>query len=470
MQPRRRRLKTPPEGMGADPLADELREALGPEHVLVDRDVVAGYETDWTGRWTGTARFVVRPGSTSEVSRVMAACCERGVPVVVQGGNTGLVGGSVPRPGSSWREAAVVLSALRLSELGEVDAGAMQVTAGSGVTLAAWRGHARHADLDTPVDFASRDSATVGGAIATNAGGSRVVRFGTMRSQVAGIEAVLADGSVIGSLAGLPKETVGLHWPSVLAGSEGTLGVITAARLRLAPWFRQVATAMVATADIDAAVSLLARLRGELTCLDSIEIVLPEALELVAAHLSATPPVSGGGAYVLVECADHRDPVDELVAVLDGSDEVLDSAMSTDGPGRNRLIQFRDRITESIAASGVPLKLDVAVPPAALGELVHAARRTVDGVGGRLIAFGHLAEGNMHLNVLEPGNIGRITESVLATASRLGGTISAEHGIGLAKTPWLHLARSSAELSAAAAVRSALDPRGILNPGVLAPL
>lgn len=456
--------------MGSDPLADELREAVGSEHVLVDRDVVAGYETDWTGRWTGTARLVVRPASTAEVSLVVAECCERGVAVIAQGGNTGLVGGSVPRAAPSKRQAAVVLSLRRLGELGDVDAGAMQVTAGAGVTMAAWRRHARDAGLDTPIDFASRDSATIGGAIATNAGGSRVVRFGTMRSQVAGIEAVLADGSVIGSLAGLPKETVGLHWPSVLAGSEGTLAVITAARLRVTPWFRHLATAMVATADIDAAVSLLARLRRELTCLDSIEIVLPEALEMVAAHLGATPPVSGGGAYVLVECADHRDPTDELVAVLDDSDEVLGSAMSTGGPARDHLLELRDRITESIAADGIPLKLDVAVPPAQLGELVDETRRTVERFGGRLIAFGHLAEGNVHLNVLEPGDVGGITESVLAASSRLGGTISSEHGVGLAKTPWLHLVRSTAELSAAAAVRSALDPRGILNPGVLAPI
>ncbi|MDQ3738084.1 MAG: FAD-binding oxidoreductase [Actinomycetota bacterium] len=456
--------------MSRDPLADELRGALGSKHVLVDRDLVAGYETDWTGRWTGTARFAVRPGSTAEVSLVLGHCCERGVPVVTQGGNTGLVGGSVPRSASSMRQAAVVLSTRRLNELGHVDAGAMQVTAGAGVTLAAWRRHTRQAGLDTPVDFASRDSATIGGAIATNAGGSRVVRFGTMRTQVAGIEAVLADGSVIGSLAGLPKETTGLHWPSVLAGSEGTLAVITAARLRLAPWFRQLATAMVATNDIDAAVSLLARLRRELTCLDSIEIVLPEALELVAAHLGATPPVSGGGAYVLVECADHQDPTDGLVAVLETSEEVLDSAMAAGGPARDHLIEFRDRITESIAAEGTPLKLDVAVPPSALGELVDEARQTVDHAGGRLIAFGHLAEGNVHLNVLEPGDIGGITEAVLKNSSRLGGTISAEHGVGLAKTPWLHLARSPAELSAAAVVRTALDPRGILNPGVLAPI
>ena len=163
----------------------------------------------------------------------------------------------------------------------------MQVTAGAGVTLSRWREHARAAGLDTPVDFASRDSATVGGAVATNAGGSRVVRFGTMRTQVLGVEAVLADGSIVGSLAGLPKETVGIHWPSLLAGSEGTLGVVTAARLRLVPWYRCTATAMVATASLDDAVAVLAALRAGVPHLDAVELILPEAMEVVAAHIGA---------------------------------------------------------------------------------------------------------------------------------------------------------------------------------------
>ena len=234
------------------------------------------------------------------------------------------------------------------------------------MTLARWRQHARAAGLDAPLDFASRDSATIGGAIATNAGGSRVVRFGTMRAQVAGITAVLADGSQVGSLAGLPKETVGIHWPSLIAGSEGTLAVVTAARLRLVPWYRHTATAMVTTARLDDAVAVLAALRADVRTLDAVELILPEAMAVVAAHLGATPPVggdgSGVGAYVVVECADHADPTDELMAALADRPEILDAAVTTEGPARDRLVAFRDRITESISALGVPLKLDVAVP------------------------------------------------------------------------------------------------------------
>jgi FAD/FMN-containing dehydrogenase len=449
-------------------LVGELADILGPEHALTDPDTMASYLVDWTGRFGGDAAVVARPGSTAEVVAVIERCGEHGVTIVPQGGNTGLVGGSVPRPAAGQHRPCVVLSLRRLDQLGPVDTAALAVTAGAGVTLTRWRSHARAAGVDTPVDFASRESATVGGAIATNAGGSRVVRFGTMRTQVLGVEAVLADGSLVGSLAGLPKETVGIHWPSLLAGSEGTLGVVTRARLRLVPWYRQTVTAIVATIDLAAAVDLVAALRSGLRSLDAVELVMSEALDLVSSHLDAEPPVSGGDAYLVVECADHDDPTDELARVLAGHPAVIDAAVSGAGPARDHLVRFRDRITESIAAVGVPLKLDVAVPVDCLTALLDGARAIVARDGGALIPFGHLAEGNVHLNVLEPGDVSATTESVLKLATELGGTISAEHGVGLAKTPWLHLARSQAELAAAAAIRAALDPAGMFNPGVLA--
>jgi FAD/FMN-containing dehydrogenase len=454
------------------PVADlvtGLIEVVGADHVLTDADVRAGYETDWTGRYRGDSAAVVRPASTSEMAAVLRRCAAAGATVVPQGGNTGLVGGGVPRDGANPQRPCVVVSTRRFSSLGPVDVGAAQVTAGAGVTLSAWRDHARAAGLDAPVDFAARDSATVGGAIATNAGGSRVVRFGTMRQQVMGIEAVLADGTVIGSLAGLPKETVGLHFPSMLAGSEGTLAIVTAARLRLVPWFRSTITAMISVADLDAAVALLARLRGAVGSLDAVELVLPDALALVADHVRSSPPVGGGGAYVLVDCAAHDDPTDELAAVLGDAPEVLDAAVTTDGPAREHLLVFRDRITEAINAVGVPFKLDVAVPVSRLTELLDVAASAVARHGGRLVPFGHLAEGNVHLNVLEAGDTRAIADEVLTAVASMGGTISAEHGVGVAKVPWLHLVRSPAELSAMAAVKQALDPTGMLNPGVLHP-
>jgi FAD/FMN-containing dehydrogenase len=456
----------------ATALVAELRSAVGDSHVLVDADARAGYETDWTGRYSGRATAVVRPGTTAEVAAVLTACGREGAVVIPQAGNTGLVGGGVPRAGGQGDRPVVVLSTRRLTSVGEVDPAAMQLTAGAGVTIAQWRSAARAVGLDSPLDFAARDTATIGGAIATNAGGSRVVRFGTMRSQTAGIEAVLADGRVVGSLAGLPKETAGLHWPSVLTGSEGTLAVVTAARLRLVPRFAHVVTAMVATASIGDAVALTERLRRRVGALDSVEIIEPAALALVAEHLGTSAPVvpPPGGTVVLVECADHVDPTDDLLAAL--GDAADHSAVAVDPAPRAHLVAFRDRITEALnlaAADVPPFKLDVAVPMARLEELVTVARRAAADDGCRLVAFGHLAEGNLHLNHLGVRDPAALADTVLQAVADLGGTISAEHGIGIAKTPWLHLVRSAGDLRAQAAVKAALDPGGILNPGVLDP-
>lgn len=458
--------------MSAAALASDLVAAIGSDHVLVDDDLRAGYEVDWTGRYRGPSVAVVRPGTTAEVAAALQVCASHEAHVVTQAGNTGLVGGGVPRAGGGGNN--VVLSLQRMTQVSAVDTASMQITAGAGVTLSDWRRAARAASLDTPVDFAARDSATIGGAIATNAGGSRVLRFGTMRQQIVGIEAVLSNGAVVGGLRSLPKETAGLHWPSVLAGSEGTLAVITAARLRLVPWYRQTTTAFVALESVDAAIDLLGDLRRSAPSLDAAEMISPAALELVAEHLGRRPPVADARAaiYVMVDCADHDDPTTQLTDVLARSTGLIDAAVTTDAAQRTDLIAFRDRITEAIAAASTSLgtptfKLDVAVPLDAIGRLLDVAARAADHDGCRLIPFGHLAEGNLHLNHLGATDTGRIADTVLAEVAALGGTISAEHGIGVAKTPWLRLIRSPDELAAQAAIRTALDPTGTLNRGVL---
>ncbi len=460
-----------------DPLGG-LRRIVGAAHVLVDADQRAGFETDWTGRYAGRAVAVVRPGSSDDVAAILSYCNESGIIVVPQAGNSGLVGGSVPRP-DSWRRtndddrSAIVLSLTRLTDLGTVDTTSMQVTAGAGVTLADWRRHASACGLDTPIDFAARDVATIGGAIATNAGGSRVLRYGTMRAQVLGIEAATVNGDLIGSLSGLPKETVGFHWPSVLAGSEGTLAVVTAARLRLVPQFAHTVTAMVAMSSIGDAVDLAGALRAQVPSLDSLEFVQPPAMALAADHLGRRPPVEApaDGTYVIIECADHTDPTERLHDALRGV-PVVDAAVTTDAGQRTLLLDFHDRVTESIAAEstrvGVPtFKLDVAVPLGALADTIGTAHGAAERDGARLIAFGHLAEGNVHLNFLGTTDTERITSTVLEAVAGVGGTISAEHGIGIAKARWMSLVRSPADLAAQRALKRALDPHDILNPGVL---
>ncbi len=445
-----------------DSLVSALRGVVGDAHVLTDPDMLPGYDTDWLGRRPSVARCVVRPGSVDEVAQVVRACVAAGVAIVPQGGNTGLVDGSVPRRGE------VVLSTRRLTRLDPVSHAAMQVTAGAGVTIETLQQHARDAGLDFAVDWGARASATVGGAVSTNAGGSRVVRFGTMRAQVLGVQAVLADGSVITQLGGLPKETAGPPLHSVFVGSEGTLGVVTAARLRLVPWYRSTAAALVACDSIDDAVALLPALRS-MPSLDAVELLLPQALEVSCAYLGIAPPVAttSAAAFVMVDCAAHTDPAGELASVVGERRGVM--AL---GPQRDLLYRIRDNVTTGINRRGVPLKLDVAVPVSALAELVRVTRAAVaDSPGAELVVFGHLAEGNLHINILGAGDRApHLTEVVLQTAIDLDGTISAEHGIGVAKAQWLERLKGPAAMAAMRSVKRALDPAGVFNPGVLLPV
>ncbi len=442
-----------------DSLVAALRAVVGEDHVLVDDDVRATYETDWLNKYHGVSRCVVRPGSVDEVAAVVAACAAAGARIVPQGGNTGLVGGSVPRGGE------VVLSTQRLTRLDPVDTTAMQVTVGAGVTIEALQQHARAAGLDFAVDWGARSSATVGGGVSTNAGGSRVVRFGTMRAQVMGVQAVLADGSIVTQLDGLPKETAGPNLPGLFVGSEGTLGLVTAVRLRLVPWFRHTAAALVACESLADAVAMLPTLRS-LSSLDAVELLMPEAVHVACDHLGIGPPlpVEFAGAFVMVDCAAHTDPSLELASVVGDRRGVM--AL---GPQRDQLYRIRDHVTIAIGAKGVPVKLDVAVPVHRLDELVTRVRAVVGALpGAELIVFGHLAEGNLHVNVLGAlDHAAEVTEAVLSTAIELDGTISAEHGIGVAKVHWLERLKGPEHLAALRAVKHALDPDGILNPGVL---
>ncbi len=450
-----------------------LRTAVGPEHVLLDRDLRASYETDWTGRFTGTCRAVVRPGTTTQVARVLAACCEARVPVVIQGGNTGLVGGSVPAAPGPADQFPVVLLTRRLTELGPVSRASRQVTAGAGVALTALTAHARAAGLDFGVDLAARDTATVGGMVATNAGGIRVIRYGSMREQVTGVEAALLDGRVISRLGGLAKDSTGYDIGHLLAGSEGTLAVITRLRLRLVTAEPERAVAMIAVRGTAEAVELLAALRAALPGISAAELCFGPGLALTARHLRVGLPLEGaGGAYVLVEVAGEADPLDDLLAALGKCEQVLDATVASSAADRARLWALREHHTEAINSAGVALKLDVSVPADRLAELVERLADAIAAIepAARMVTFGHLAEANLHVNVLgATGNAESVTGAVLTLVASLGGSISSEHGVGRAKAPWLGLSRSPAEIDVMRSIKAAFDPFGLLNPGVLLP-
>jgi FAD/FMN-containing dehydrogenase len=453
------------------PLETALRSAVGSAHVLLDPDLRASYETDWTGRFSGESRAVVRPATTAEVAGVLAACASAHVPVVVQGGNTGLVGGGVPPAGPSDNP-PVVLATARLTELGEISVAARQVTAGAGVRLAALAAHARAAGLEFGVDLAARDSATVGGMVATNAGGIRVLRYGSMREQVAGVEAVLADGQIVSRLDGPAKDSTGYDIGHLLAGSEGTLAVLTRLRLRLVAAERERAVALVAAAGTAEAVELLGALRARLPGLCAAELCFAAGLALVAEHLGVPLPLAGAGdAYVLVEVAGAADPVDGLLSALQDSPQVLDATVAATASDRARLWALREAHTETISALGVPVKLDVSVPMTRLAELTGRLPGVVAAAApdALLIIFGHLAEANLHVNVLAAADPGNVTAVVLSLVASLGGSISSEHGVGRAKARWLGLSRTDAEIGVMRSVKAAFDPLGLLNPGVLLP-
>jgi FAD/FMN-containing dehydrogenase len=448
-------------------LEDSLRAVVGDAHVVDDRSVVSSYETDWTGRFHGSARCVVRPASTDEVAGVLRECAIAAVTVSIQGGNTGLVGGAVPADG------AVLLSLTRLSSIEPVDVLASQVTVGAGCTLAALQQVVRAEGLDVGVDFAARDSCTVGGMVATNAGGERVLRWGTMRAQVVGVEAVLPDGSVVSRLSGLPKDNTGYDVASLLAGSEGTLAVITRLRLRLVPLLTGRAIALCAVAGTAEAVELVRSMRS-LPSLEATELFYADGLELVRSHTGLPAPFADEHpAYLLVECAQGADPTDDLLAVLEAAgDLVLDATVASDARGRSALWAYRESHTESINAAGVPVKLDVAVPLTAFTEFAAALPGAVASVAheARTILFGHVNEGNLHVNVLDAlGEDEAVSDAVLRLVASYGGSISAEHGVGRAKVGWLSLSRTGSEIAFMRAVKDAVDPAGMLNPGVLFP-
>ena len=452
--------------MTHDALLDHLRDAVGERHCLTDAALRASHETDWTRRFSGSALAVVRPGSTDEVAAVLRACSEAGVGVVPQGGNTGLVGGSVPRGGE------VVLSLLRLNELGEVDREAGEVTVGAGATLASVQAAARAAGWDVGVDLGGRDSATIGGMVATNAGGVNVLRHGPMRRQVLGFEAVLADGRVLRRLPGMPKDNTGFDLGGLLAGSEGTLGVITQVRLRLVPRLVHRAVAVAGFPDAAAAVAAASQLRREVGSVLALELFTDDGLALVMRHAAVGAPFARRlPVYVLVEAgSDEADPTDSLVNAL-ASFEVSDAAaVATDAAGRHRLWQLRERHTEAVNAEGVPHKLDVSVPLSRYAEMIEQAPSVVRGVdpGARTICYGHVGDGNVHVNVLGPlPDDESVDNAVLGFVLELGGSISAEHGIGVAKVDWLVRDRGETAVAAMRAIKDAWDPANVLNPGVL---
>ena len=444
---------------------ESLRDIVGDAHVLTDPDVLASYTIDWTGRFVGATPAVVRPGSVEEVAALTARCRDQGIAIVPQGGNTGMVGGGVPLHGE------VVVSLRRLSRVETVDAAAGQVTAGAGATLAAVQAAAKDAGWDYGVDLGGRDSATIGGNVATNAGGLRVLRYGDTRAQLLGVQAVLGNGDVVEHLGGLLKDNTGYPLHALLCGSEGTLGIVTAVRLRLVSPAPQRVAAILGVKDPATAVAIALELRRTLPSLSAAELMLRAGVELVCTVSGAAPPLPAAyDAYLLVEASGVDDPMPELTAALGGIGGVEDAAVADDPQRIAALFRYREGHTEAINSLGTPHKLDVTLPSGVLAEMVQRLPSVVGAVapGASVWLFGHVGDGNIHVNVtgIAPDDE-RVDDAVFRAVAAAGGSISAEHGIGSAKRRWLELNRSPEERRAFAAIKRALDPEGVMNPHVL---
>lgn len=437
-------------------LADQLRAVVGAEHVSSDPDVLAARSVDWTGRYRGQAAVLVRPADADQVGAVLRVCRAAGAPVTVQGGRTSLVAGTVPEHGD------VLLSTERLRGLGEVDLSERQVRAGAGVTLTEVQHAAERAGLCFGVDLAARDSATIGGMAATNAGGLRTVRYGSMVDQIVGLEVVLPDGSLLRRRSRVRSDNTGYDLVALFVGAEGTLGVITEVELRLHPVPAHRVTAVCGFADLGPLVSA-SRIFRDMSTIAALELV-----DGRGAALTGTPPAPGEW-LLLVELAGDTDQTGPLADALDGL--CAEPAVGVDAATRARLWQTRESMAEAAGLFGPPLKFDVALP---LSEIAGFADRA-DALlaeyapGSVRLLFGHIGEGNLHLNVLRCDTDAerRVYPAMMDLIAAHGGNVSSEHGVGSRKRAYLPMSREPADIAVMRAVKAALDPAGLLNPAVL---
>ncbi len=458
-----------------------LTSLLGPEVLSQDAAELAEYGRDWTRVVPPAPSAVAFPRSTEQVSKLLAFCNTESVAVVPSGGRTGLAGGAMAANGE------IVLSLSRMRRMDPIDrlGGTVRVQAGA-VTEAVHQ-HCAPAGLTWPVDFASKGSSTVGGNIATNAGGVKVIRYGLTRQWVLGLEVVLASGEVLEIGGALEKNNTGLDLRQLFIGSEGTLGVVTEATLKLVRLPGATTVMLLGVADVAAVLSLFREARGAPFTVSAYEFFSQRCLDRLVAHRKLRPPIAEPCPYyVLVEAegegsteadaARLLERIEPWVAGVFESGLAKDGTLSQHGSQARDLWALREGISESLSATGLPHKNDVALPIAALDAFCSE----LDGVfvsrypGWEICLFGHVGDGNLHINVMKPDAMDRAEffrktkeadRDLFALVQRHHGSISAEHGIGLLKKPYLSYSRSAAEIAVMRQVKRALDPHGILNPG-----
>jgi FAD/FMN-containing dehydrogenase len=461
-------------------LLQALRGAVGAAQVITEGDLAA-WELDWRRRCRGKALAVVRPGSTAEVAAVVRLCAAQGVAIVPQGGNTGLVGGGVPDASGQQ----VLLSMQRMNRVRHIDAANLTLTAEAGCVLQAVQAAASEAGLMFPLSLASEGSCTLGGNLATNAGGTQVLRWGNARDLCLGLEVVTATGDAWDGLTGLRKDNTGYDLRDLFVGSEGTLGIITAATMKLAPKPAATTTALAACNSLQDAVALLNLARGRLGAgLTGFEVMGRFALELVARHFSTLPrPLPGAPWSVLLEQSDvegeapARARFESLLAAALEAGCVHDAVVAESIAQSRALWQLRESIPLAQSEQGLNIKHDISLPvsaiPAFVAQTDAALRQAFPGI--ELVNFGHLGDGNLHYNVQPPDGIDlqaylaqhehAVNTLVFDAVAAHGGSFSAEHGIGALKRDELAARKSPVALQMMRSIKAALDPGGLFNPG-----
>ena len=458
-----------------------LSAIVGPDQVLTDAADLAPYLTDWRGRYTGAARALVKPADTAEVAAVVRLCADLGIPLVPQGGNTGLCGGATP----DGEGRAVLVNLSRLKRIRRVDAANNTITVEAGCLLEAVQEAAAAVDRLFPLALASQGSCQIGGNLSTNAGGVQVLRYGNARELTLGLEVVLADGRIWNGLSALRKDNTGYDLKNVFIGAEGTLGIITAAVLKLFPRPRAVATAWLALPDAAAAMALLTRAQTRFDSrLTAFELISRQSLELVLAHIpdSRNPLGEAAPWQVLLELADGGTPealaasLEAFVAEALADGVVVDGVLAQSEAQARRLWALRENISEAQKREGISIKHDVAVPVSAIPEFLERAGLALEAAfpGLRVVAFGHAGDGNLHYNLSKADaqdNAAFIAATPAANrivhdlVVELRGSISAEHGIGQLKRQELLRYKDPVALDLMRSFKAALDPRGLMNPG-----
>ena len=463
----------------------EIAAIVGPRGLLTGPEDTAAYVEDWRRLYRGATLGVARPANTADLAAVMRVCHAAGVAVVPQGGNTSMVGGATPSADGQQ----LIISLSRMQAIRAVDPVDLTLTLEAGATLRAAQDAAAAAGCLLPLSISSEGTAQIGGVLATNAGGNNTVRYGNARDLVLGLEVVLADGQIWNGLRRLRKDNTGYCLRQLFVGAEGTLGIITAAVLKLAPRPREVAVAFCAVASPEAALALFARFQAQdPAAVQAFEYMSGLGTDFVLRHIpGAVLPLAASAAhYVLVELATPRMNAglrDSLEAVLEAaleSGEVLDAAIAESEAQRAAIWRLREEHSEGQKREGASVKNDISVPVSRVPELIRLATAACEALmpGIRAVPFGHMGDGNIHFNLEQPVGMDpaaflaqdhAIMDTVNAVVRTLDGSFSAEHGVGQLKPYMMPEWRGGAELALMQAIKHALDPAGLLNPGQVLP-